>query len=445
MTPTETFRPGQQEFTKDFDSVMSIIKWNCLGFLFLDFFIPFVISQQLHINGLGLGLVFSIQTLGDVCSAPIAGWLTDRISKPKLVLFGANGRAFAYVLMYISVIFASYWGLVVAEFSLGFMVTFFWVPISTIIAQKSNKRCRSYAFGKRRFAQGTGILIGTTFSVVIFILANTYAPGNVFLPSSSLIVFGIANTTAGISFYRHVDEHLVLDPKLECDEQKGNMEGNVGSKDHKKTEVSRYLLIGFALLCLAVFLTETNQSCAKPFFRVYLLVNIEPDENLALLALIPGQLISLFLAPRFGKYADRVNPFVGMTIICTCGALVTLITILANNVFVFASLQVFDQSFALTSGLIVENLMSRVSLKHRGKIFGVKSFMGNLGAIFGPTIGGLLWDTVSSTAPFTFSIFVELSLIPIYFLVLRFIKRDLAESFDEGEKKAVEKIHSDEI
>jgi MFS family permease len=428
--------PVQPDFTSDFDSVLSIIKWNCLGFLFLDFLIPFVISQQLHASGLELGLVFSVQTLGDVISAPIAGWLTDRMSKRKLVLFGANGRAFSYVLMYIAIVSSSYYGLLVSEFALGFLVQFFWVPISTIVAQKSNNRCRSYAFGKRRFAQGIGILIGTTFSVAIFILSNIFVPGNPFLPSCSLILFGTGNVLAGISFYKHVDEKLVL---VVDEDVHGNKKEIVSVKVKgqvsNKITISRYLVIGFSLLCLAIFLSEVNNSCAKPFFRVYLLDAIEPDENLALLAIIPGQIISLFLAPKFGKMADRMNPFAGMTIICTCGALVTLITILTNNVFIFAFLQVFDQSFALTSGLIVENLMSRVSKKHRGKIFGTKAFMGNLGDIFGPTIGGILWDTVGMLAPFIFSIFVELSLIPVYFLVLYFIKHDLAESFESEEKK----------
>ena len=433
---TETCPPVQQDFTSDFDSVLSIIKWNCLGFLFLDFLIPFVISQQLHATGLQLGLIFSVQTVGDVISAPIAGWLTDRISKRKLVLFGANGRAFSYVLMYISIVLSSYYGLLVSEFALGFLVQFFWVPISTIVAQKSNKRCRSYAFGRRRFAQGIGILIGTTFSVAIFILSNIFVPGNPFLPSCSLIIFGAGNVLAGFSFYKHVDEKLVLVTDEVSNSVKEQSQAiDVKNQPVSKVSISRYLAIGFALLCLAIFLSEVNQSCAKPFFRVYLLEDIETNENLALLALIPGQIISLFLAPKFGKWADKANPFFAMTIICTCGALVTLVTILTNNVFIFAFLQVFDQSFALSSGLIIENLMSRVSKKHRGKIFGIKAFMGNFGDIIGPTVGGILWDVISATAPFTFSIFVELSLIPVYFLVLRFIKHDLAESLEEEEKK----------
>src|SRR5271157_2949053 len=428
------------KFTADFDSVLSIIKWNCLGFVFLDFFIPFVISQQLHASGLELGIVFSINPLGDVLAAPIAGWLTDHMSKRKLVLIGANGRAFAYALMYASVVTSSLAGLAVTEFALGFLVTFFWVPISTIVAQKSNKACRSQAYGKRRFAQGVGTVIGTIFSVAIFMLAYQFVPNNPFLPCLSLIVFGLANVLAGVSFYRNVDEKLLFIPRQggeACETAETVATGtqpNHIDETRKgiviSSKISAAFIAGFILLCIAVFISEVNESATKPFFRVYLLDRIEADAGIAILAVIPGQLICLFLAPSLGKIADRVRPALSMAVICSCGAFTTFLTIMTTSVIVFGVLQVFDQTLAMAAALIVENLISRVSIRHRGKMFGVKTIAGNLGDIAGPLIGGMLWDTVAITAPFTFSIVIELSLIPVYFFALHFIKRDLTEKLD---------------
>jgi hypothetical protein len=48
-----------------------------------------------------------------------------------------------------------------------------------------------------------------------------------------------------------------------------------------------------------------------------------------------------------------------------------------------------------------------------------------------PIIGGFMYDTMNARAPFIFSIFVEWSLIALYAVVMFFIKRQLAESFDK--------------
>ncbi|NMC04057.1 MAG: MFS transporter, partial [Candidatus Lokiarchaeota archaeon] len=146
---------SQLDFTPDFNHVLSIVKWNCLGFLFIDFLIPFVVSSEIQANMVSLGFVVSFGTIGHVMGSPLAGYMADRLSKRKLVLAGAFGRGIAYFIMYLVIALqtslgasSALAGLMVAEFVLGFMVSFFWVPINAIIADKSAKQCRASAFGK---------------------------------------------------------------------------------------------------------------------------------------------------------------------------------------------------------------------------------------------------------------------------------------------------------
>src|SRR4030042_3843891 len=98
-------------YTKDFPAMINIIIWNCLGFFFLDFSIPFIAKNELNASGLEMGLLYSIITLGALLSSPIAGWLTDRTSRSKLVFFGAVGRGISYFILYTGIILHSYIGI----------------------------------------------------------------------------------------------------------------------------------------------------------------------------------------------------------------------------------------------------------------------------------------------------------------------------------------------
>jgi MFS family permease len=434
---------ARPEFTTDFNHVLSIVKWNCLGFLFIDFLIPFVVSAEIQANMLSLGIVVAFGTAGHVLGSPLSGYLADRVSKRKLVMVGAWGRGTAYFMMYLAIALQGFLGaggtlagLMFSEFVLGLMVSFFWVPINAIIADKSAKQCRSLAFGKRQYYKGIGIVIGTTIGIGIFAASNILIPDSFplksFFPHASLIIFGLANILAGISFYRNVDDGLVHESKYEDDKVATLATQEAQHRDAAYLKrASASLVVGFLFLMIAVFATQLNESITKPFLRVYVLENIEPNPNLAVIGFVPGTLVSLFLAPKLGEMADRINPAKGIAVICTLGGLATWLLINASNLWLFIPVHTLDATLALTTGLIIDNVLSRVSKVHRGKMFGMKALAGNLGEMSAPLIGGFLYDTVNAQAPFIFSIFVEWSLIGLYAVVLFIIKRQLAESFDK--------------
>ncbi|MBN2150465.1 MAG: MFS transporter [Candidatus Lokiarchaeota archaeon] len=430
------------EFTPDFTHVLGIVKWNCLGFLFVEFLIPFVISAEIQASMLSLGLVVSFGMAGHVAGSPIAGYLADRVSKRKLVLAGAFGRAIAYVMMYLAIALqsalgpgGSLAGLMASELVLGFMVSFFWVPINAIIADKSAKRCRSLAFGKRQYYKGIGIVIGTAIGISIFAASNLLIPDSFplkpFFPHASLLVYGLANALAGISFYRRVDDGLVHESK-HVDERAEAIVVADASRHGRLVlkRVSLSLVAGFSFLMAAVFATMLNEAMTKPFLRVYVLENIEPNPNLAVIGFVPGTLVALFLAPKLGELADRISPLKGIATICTLGGLVTLLLVNVPNLWLFVPVHAADATLALSTGLIIDNVLSRVSKMHRGKLFGMKSLSANLGELSAPVIGGFLYDAVNARAPFFLSVLVEWSLIGLYAAVMFFIKRQLAESYD---------------
>ncbi len=409
-------------YTNDFTSMINIIIWNCLGFFFLDFTIPFIAKNELNASGLEMGLLYSIITIGGLIASPIAGWLTDRMSRSKLVFFGASGRGISYFILYVGILFKSYNWIAFGYFMLGFGVGFFWVPLDTLIAEKTSKEHRSFAYGKEEAAKGKGILIGALGGVALFITGNTYMPAAVWLIYGAIPIFGIANVLAGILFLKRVDEHIKYYP--------AGQPTSIDQLNHSALEskkVAQLLFWGVLILLIAIFLGNVNGSMAKPFVQYYLLSTLTSDANLVILVYMPSGILSMFLGPYLGRIVDKISPYLGTAVASIIGALATFFLINASTTWGFMLILVLDSTMAITSGLVMQNFISRVTRTHRGRLFGTRSLFVQLGGIIGPVIGGILWDTMGIKWPFIVSIYVELSLIPLFLIAMKKILPHLAE------------------
>jgi MFS family permease len=194
------------------------------------------------------------------------------------------------------------------------------------------------------------------------------------------------------------------------------------------------MLIGLVFLFLVVLLSSVNGSIAKPFLNIYVLENITSDLILVFLAYLPSGLLATLLAPKLGQFIDKLNPRVAITVSALIGAAITWLVINTTNIWFFIILTLVDYTIALSGGLIFRNLVSRVNIEHRGKIMGLSSFFTNLGASAGPILGGIAWDALGPKAPFIVSIYVELSLIPVYWLIYYYLVPHLAERYSRSGK-----------
>ncbi|MBY9008502.1 MAG: MFS transporter [Candidatus Lokiarchaeota archaeon] len=424
--------------TPDFIPMIRIIFWNSMGFFFFSFLIPHVINQLLEASPTELGLAFSIQMIGGLLSAPIVGYLTDRVSKKLLILIGSFGRATCYILLYIGILLSSLLLFTVGMFVLGFFVGFFWTPLDTLISEKSNKTNRSFAFGKRAGMIGKGNFVGSIISITIFGLSNIFVPENFFLVYSPLLLFALSNILGGFIFHFKVDERLTFDKHI-FNLFPSSVELSIVSKEPVISEAplkSRNNLpigffIGFSVLVIAFMASNFNQSLAFPFFQGYLndeLKIVEP--TLVMIIYFPSQIISLLLAPKLGKIADKINPVLGMALVSGLGAFVTWLIINSASGYMFGILLLFDSTFAWGGNLILQNILSRISKIHRGKVFGAAQWLSLFGAVLGPIIGGISYDSIGASAPFVISIFIELSVIPLYAIAIKALKPYMAEKVE---------------
>lgn len=427
--------------TPDFIPMIRIIFWNSMGFFFFSFLIPHVINQLA--SPTVLGLAFSIQMIGGLLSAPLVGYLTDHVSKKLLILIGSFGRATCYILMYIGILLSSLLVFTVGMFILGFFVGFFWTPLDTLISEKSNKTNRSFAFGKRGGMIGRGNLVGSVISITIFSLANIFVPENFFLVYSPLLLFALSNIVGGFIFNFKVDERLTFDKHI-FNVFPSSVEPSVVSKEpvisdaplKSRNNLAIGFFIGFSVLVIAFMTTEFNQSLVFPYYQGYLndVLEIE-DPTLVMIIYFPSQIISLLLAPKLGKIADKINPVLGMAIVSGLGAFVTWLIINSTyfgiySGYIFGILLLFDSTFAWGGNLILQNILSRISKIHRGKIFGAAQWLSLFGAVLGPLIGGLTYFSIGPFAPFAISIFIELSIIPLYAIAIKALKPYMAEKVD---------------
>ena len=426
------------KLTPDFVPMIRIIFWNSIGFFFFSFLIPFVTVQLLGATGIELGMTFAVQTIGGLISAPIVGYLTDRVSRKLLILIGSFGRAACYILMYLGIIFSSLVVFAIGMFVLGIFAGFFWTPLDTLISEKSNKANRSFAFGKRGGMIGKGNLLGSVISFIVFGLANFFVPENLLLVYSPLLLFAGSNIFGGITFHLKVDEHLTLDKHL-FNLFPSSVEPSLVSKEpviqdtpiKSRKNLAVGFFIGFSVLTIAFMMSSMNQSLAYPFFQVYLIEELKVEDPIMVMAIyFPSQIISLLLAPKLGKIADKINPIIGVVFVSGLGALVTGLIINSTSGFMFGLILLFDSTFAWGGNLILQNILSRISKIHRGKIFGLAQWLSLFGAVLGPILGGFAWDTLGPSAPFVISIFIELSVIPLYAIAIKALKPYMAEKVD---------------
>lgn len=430
----------EKRFTSDFKNMVGLTIWNSFGFFFLDFLIPFVASTEIDASGTEMGIIFSVRTIGYFVIAPIVGGLADSKSKKLLIMIGSIGRAIAYILLYLSIILSSLGGIIAGNFMLGFFAGFFWIPMDVLLSEKSSKEHRSRAFGMMHSKIGQGTLIGAFIGFGIMGLSAEYYPGNLYLLYFGLVLFGLGNLYAGIKFYLTVNEDLVFDSEEKVNNK---INSKVGYREFIKS-LPKKMVLGLFLVLFALTLSTTNSEIAKPFILVYLTQQVESDPTLAAMAYIPAGVTSMLLAPKLGGIADRLPPKLVIAVGASTGALTTWLLINTTTLWLFSFLLVIDMTIAITTGLVIQGIMSRISISHRGKVFGLQTFFMDLGSIIGPIFGGFLWDRYDYRAPFLFSISVELLLIPFYIFAIIKITPYLAEKKSEKSIPQIE-IQKDQI
>jgi MFS family permease len=404
---------------------------NSLGFFYLGFLIPIIAKENMNASGLIVGFIVASIVIGNVASSSFSGILTDRVkSKSHLLLTGSVFRGIAYFITYFAIVVNSAPILWIGGFTIGIGAGFFWAPFDTLVSEKSDKDHRSYAFGRRDAANAIGQTIGALFGFLFIIFVNniTTNPQILYIP---ILVFGISNFIAGFLFIKNIDETNTFE-KISNVQEKENLNKSPEQSSQTRKTSSMVVLLGTLLLFIAILLSNINANIWRPFLNIYILEFITENLELVIIIYLPSGIIATLAAPKLGELMDNVNPKVGLIITSLVGAAMTWILINTDIIILFALIVLVDITISIGAGLLFRNLLSRITIKYRGTIMGYNNFFMNLGAIIGPILGGGLWEVFGLKSPFFISIFVELSLIPLFLIVIHILTPHIAETFQNS-------------
>ena len=423
--------------TPDFNSMIRITFWNGLGFIFFTFIKSYVVIYYFGGTGIDLGIIMALQPLARLFSMPLIAYLTDHTSKKRLVLIGSMGRTIAYFLYWFSLVIRNLYIFGVGTFIQGILVGFFWPPFFSLISEKSYKGNRTHALATGRGKMiGYGFLLGAVISIPLFALVSIFMPDNIPLMYSPLLIFSGINLIAGHRFYKKIDETLTFENF--CKETYGIIiEKEIADTNENNAKKPRKIFyFGFAFLILAILATSITGTIYSPFVSAYLIDNLLTDFSGQIIPLIvmivyfPAQVLSQLVSASLGKSFDRISPLLSVIVIGVFKALMIWLLIFAFTPIDFAIILIFLYIAAESNGYLLQAIMSRISIKHRGKVFGLHMWIDRLGRVIGPLIGGVLWVTLGDRIPFIISVYLGLGLIPLFMLAIRMLSSFMVEQVD---------------
>ena len=435
--------------------MIRITFWNGLGFIFFAFIKSYVVIFYFGGSGIVLGIIMAVQPFARLISMPLIAYLTDHSSKKRLVLIGSLGRTLAYSLYWTSLVIKDLTLFGIGTFCQGLLVGFFWPPFFSLISEKSCKenRTQALAIGRGKMI-GYGFLMGAFISIPMFAFVSIFMPNNIPLMYSPLLIFAIINLIFGYRFYVRVDEDLTYEKYCASLDNsnlyvKSFMSNGVINGEETMTTLgiseateksnnkrNKSFLVGFSALILVILITSIAGTIYSPFISAYLIYNLLPtfSENvipiIVMIVYFPAQVLSQLLAPKLGKLFDRISPTISVIIANLFKALMILLLIGSFTSIDFALILILLYIALESNGYLIQAIMSRVSIKHRGKIFGLHMWIDRLGRVIGPLIGGILWDTMDNIAPFILSVYIVLCLIPFFVFAIRRLSPFMVEKVD---------------
>jgi MFS family permease len=456
---TPTFREhktsGVIRTTPDFNFLIRITFWNGLGFIFFMFIKSYVVIYFFEGSGFDLGVIMALQPLARLISMPLIGYLTDHTSKKRLVLIGSMGRTVAYILYWTSLVIHNIYLFGVGSFLQGLLVGFFWPPFFSLLSEKSYKGNRTQALATGRGKMiGYGFLLGAFISIPVFAVSSIFMPNIIPLMYSPLLIFAAINLIAGLRFYLKVDEDLTYERFMaSLNETKLNLNNNSNwddinnstknvknkineTKKNDDKKANKNFYIAFATLILAILTTSITVTIYSPFISAYLIETLLPGFSERIIPIIvmvvyfPAQVLSQLAALKLGHLFDRIPTSISIIGIIIFKTLMIWLLIVTLTPIDFAIILIFLYIASESNNYLIQAILSRLSIKHRGKIFGLNMWIDRLGRVIGPLIGGILWDNLAYSAPFIISIYIGLSLIPLFVFAIRKLSPYMVEQVD---------------
>ena len=345
--------------------------WS-LPFVFLSFALP-VYSKALGASALEIGGLFSIFTATTLVLRPLIGWAVDRFGRKQFLIAAFGLYAISMLLFALS---SSMLTLYISRFVQGIGSSLLWIAVNTIVADLSVKEDLGRAMGRVKEMTARGGMIGAFAG---FFLITTLSEDL----GWKIIFFGFSAFTilAGWLAWRNIPETRVDLTRLK----------------NERVPISPK----FFRLLVVIFITGASEAMLGPIFLIFLSDRFTTDIDALAFAAIPAGLVWGFLAGRLGSLSDRFGRIKMMSLGLAGSGLLSMLlpqlpSIIWLGVFYALNAIAWATSEPAEAALVAEF----TGRNERGMGYGLHDFAGNIGAAFGPLLGGWLYDQVGQAVPF---------------------------------------------
>jgi MFS family permease len=343
-----------------------------LPFGILGFVLP-VYGKALGASPVEIGLFFSVFFLMLVVLRPIIGAGLDRLGRRPFFIAGVLGYTAAMTAFAFS---NQTTGILLARTFQGVASACLWLAAQAITADRSGAGARGQAFGSVTESSTQGSILGT------FIGFGLLLPLGILAGWKPLfLVYAGVGLFAALLACRYLKE---TNPGIPRNEQ-------------QPIRWSRTWI----MLLLVAAVTGAAWAMLEPVMMIFLQERLTTEITDLALATLPSALVWALLPARLGRLADRFGRKPLMVLGVAAAALTSFLIPGLNSLGALAALWAF-QALCYAAGDPAEQALvaDLTGGDQRGRAYGLYSMAAGLGAMFGPLVGGWLYQSVGQAAPF---------------------------------------------
>ncbi|HEV8324438.1 MAG TPA: MFS transporter [Myxococcota bacterium] len=358
---------------------------DLVGFGIILPLLPFYAVQLGGSSGLKVGLLGASYSLTQFIFAPVWGRLSDRIGRRPVLLVSVAGNAVAMAFYGLS---ASYWALLVARSFAGACAANVGAA-QAYMADVTTPENRARGMGLIGAAFGLGFVLGPMLGGLLSHWAGTPGHPNYAAPGFAAAALGAVNFLLALGL---LPESLPPERRTGARRARFGLARALEVLSRRGTGVPIWIfflsVMGFAGMEATYALFTALRFGYTGVQNGYLFCYIG-----LIIVIIQGTLIGR-LVRRLGE-----KRLVLAGLACLTAAMLTLPASAKLGVLLVAS-----GLFALGNGLKNPSLSAIVSQQagavEQGGVLGISQGMGSLARVFGPILGGWMWDLHKPWAPY---------------------------------------------
>lgn len=364
--------------------------------------LPFY-AESMGATATHLGLLFASYSIVQFFFAPIWGDISDRVGRKPMILLGLAGFGVSFILFGLA---NSLWMLFAARILGGTLSAATLPTVMAYVADTTDNRSRGSGLGLMGAAMGMGMIFGPVL-------------GGFLGAYSAALPFFFAG---GLAFAVLIFAFFLL-PESRSAEARA--QARTEARRNSLQEVGRALRgpIGFVLIIafLATFASANLEGTFALFSQEHLgFGETEMGLVFGVMGLVMALSQGLLVGRLINRWGEERMIQVGL-ISNAIGYLLFLLTF--NMTSIIGVMAIMGVASASLNPAVNSLASKRTPPDQQGRVMGVVNAYNSLGRIFGPVVGGALFDALGYRSPY---IFGSLLFFAIYLISIKLFAHNRA-------------------